>query len=219
MPADPPPLRRYVPESWLKPYRFLGVVTAKSPCMKRRELDRGLLVAKAWERLPTPLDTSSCSCCADHVGAEWVVRSYATAFTGPPVLCCRPHSHRSEVVFRNRGHRLFGAVRLITKVPLAALGLTQRSGTKMVLKLIFIYPDSTRYTDHAVGWNLALPNPEIYCVSGHPESIRNFPYFCESRRHRHHLVVSSNHGCSARARDKHNGSESHVTTGGWYQVT
>ena len=64
-----------------------------------------------------------------------------------------------EAVLGYRGNLSRSALRRPSGLPLSPPRLAQGTRTKALFKLIFIYTDGARYADHAVGWDLALPNP------------------------------------------------------------
>ena len=76
-------------------------------------------------------------------------------------------------------------------------GPIECTGTQPHFKLFFVHPDRTGDTDHAVGRNFPLSDPEVNSINRDPEPLGNLAYFCKSRRPRHDLVVSSKHGNAA----------------------
>jgi hypothetical protein len=123
---------------------------------------------------------------------------YASGFVGPPVPTAETFAGRRGTVFSYRGSLLFAARRLIRSAPLPPSRVAQPASAKALLELLLIYPHGSGDADYAIRRYLALPNPEVDRIGGDPESIGNFAYFCKSGRHRHCLVISSNHGCIER---------------------
>src|ERR1041385_1585745 len=86
--------------------------------------------------------------------------------------------------------------------------LAQCTRAKAVLKLLLINPDGAGDTNNAVGWDLALPNPEINSIGGNSESLGNLAYFSKLRRHRHDLVFSSKPTWAVRSQEVRVGRKS-----------
>jgi hypothetical protein len=99
-----------------------------------------------------------------------------------------------EVVLGHNGScgRVF--LRVNSNSTFSTSRLAERARTEALLKLLLIYADGARDADHAVGRDLALPDPQVHGISGNPESVGNFAYLGKSGHHRQDLVLSSNHG-------------------------
>src|SRR5579872_366228 len=133
--------------------------------------------------------------CGDHPRAERVLRVNAAGFAGPPVLRVWPVSNTCDaVVSYGRGQRT-PTFRLIRCGTLSRSRLAQCARAEALLELLLVHANGTGDADYAVRWYLALPDPEINRIRRNSESVGNFAYLCKSRRHRHDLVISSNHGC------------------------
>jgi len=102
----------------------------------------------------------------DHLWVERVIGLYAAAFAGPPMLGARPSPDRGETVLGyRRDQRRAGG--WLSRRPLSSARLAQRARAKALLELFLINTDSTCDPDYTVGWDLALPDPEVNRIRGY----------------------------------------------------